>query len=161
MNLIGIIIDLLLVLVTVMQIIRYTKDGFVKSFLTLLQSIVSFILAVVFSRRLGEFISDNLYTPEIVSNIFAFIIIYVASFVVFAVLIFMIDKCFKLPVLNQINKVLGFVLGAILSVFNLILLCSIATYILDIFQISPESVCDFSIIYRLLSKLDIISYLIY
>ena len=160
MKFIGILVDILLVSAVAIQIVRYTKNGFVRSFLTILQSIVSFVLATALFGVVGEYISDVWSIHEGISNILAFIIIYVLSYIAFSILTPIVDKCFKLPLIDGINKMLGFILGSIISIFNLVLICSLATHILKLFQISTFEMQDASVIYRFFGSFDIIGYLI-
>ena len=155
----GIFIDLFLAFWLVMQIIGYTKNGFVRSFLGILQYIITYVLAVIFSPVLGEFLSDTLSINETASNILAFIAIALVCYSIFGLLINIIDKFFELPLLNTVNKALGFLLGIVLSLFSLIIICSISTYILTLFEVSVEDIRDHSIIYRFISNFDIFIYL--
>lgn len=159
MSFAGIFVDLFLIFWVVIQVVIYTKNGFVKSILRILQSIISFVAAVIFSPILGELLSDVLSINDIISNLLAFFIITIVCSSLFGLLINVIDKFFKLPVLNTLNKTLGFVFGLAISLFSLILICSIVTYILTLFEVSVEKIYDSSIVYRLISHLDIFSYL--
>ena len=164
MQLGGIIIDIFLVFIALIQVITYTKRGFVKTLLIFLQVIVCFTLSIVFSPALGEIISNNISLNTTISNILAYILIFAISFIASNIVIYFVDKPFNNHVFNTINKTLGFVLGLIFSLINLLIVCSIITSVIGILNfISPEisasALRNNTIIYRFISNLDIINLL--
>ena len=164
MSLSGLIIDVFLALVAVTQVITYTKRGFIKSLLFFLQAIACFALAIIFAPALGKIISSNFSVSQALSKILSYVVIFIISFVISNVLIYFIDKSFENHAFNKINKTLGFVLGLVFAFVKLVIICSVITGALSILQfinpdISVENVRQSTIIYRLISNLDIINLL--
>lgn len=56
-------------------------------------------------------------TSTILSTVIAFLLIFVASFLVLSIVTWILDAIFKLPVLSGINKLLGTVFGVIEAIF--------------------------------------------
>ncbi len=159
-------IDIFLALSVVLTIIIYAHRGFIKSLFALCKGILSLVLAYIFFPHLGKVISNILSINAVAANIISYIVIFIVSILALSILAFILDKIFSLPVLNKLNKILGFLLGAALAIFNLILTCSIITFILNIVQIwnpaiSSSSMAEKTIVYGLISKIDFISYLIF
>ena len=161
----GFVIDILLAFVIVIQVVLHTKRGFVKSLLLFIQAVVCFAIALLFYPVLGNAISDTLHLGITISNILAYVVIFIISFLISGIFISVIDRFFDLPVLNEINKILGFFLGLFFAFINLLFICSIVTGVLNILnsinpRISIEDIRQSTIIYKFISKFDIINLLI-
>lgn len=62
------------------------------------------------AREIGEKIENVLI--KTVSDIFSYIAVFIIAFIVCTVAVIVLDGVFTLPVLNGINKIMGFVFGA-------------------------------------------------
>ncbi len=65
-------------------------------------------------EEVAEYIASPLATT--ISNVLAFAILFIGTFILFTLATFIIDKVFKLPILNGINKTLGIVVGVLKAV---------------------------------------------
>ncbi len=75
---------------------------------------------------------------EVALNIIAFVGIYVIARVLLAVLCFVLDKLMLLPVLKQLNEILGLMMGLLRGVFGIFIVFSVITFL--------SSVCDIEVI---------------
>ncbi len=75
-----------------------------------------------------------------VSNVVAFILIFIASVLIIKLIGFIIDKIVKLPVLNVTNRLLGLVLGAVLGVIFIFVFTGIVDAILPLIKINDEHI---------------------
>ena len=159
------LIDIFLLLSVVLTVTMYVYRGFIKSLFDLCSGIMSFLLAYIFFPYLGKAITRFLSINKIVTNILSYIILFVFFAIAFSVAAIILDKIFSLPVLKSVNKMLGFLLGVAISSFNLIIICSVITFVLNIINvqnpsITQSNIADRTIIYGFISKIDFISYLI-
>ena len=121
------IVDLVLLLIFALITFLYSKKGFVK---TVLDS-VSWILAIVGAKILSEpaqdFITENtslLNNIEIpMAKIAVFVLLFFVVFILLKWIIAVIDKIFKLPVLKQVNVLLGIAVGMICAAAAVIIIC--------------------------------------
>lgn len=71
------------------------------------------------SLKKGEDIDEvsravfNNYLADVLSEVFAFLALFIVSLLVINLIVFIIDKLCSLPVIRTANRVLGFILGAI------------------------------------------------
>lgn len=80
------------------------------------------------AREVGLRIEDSLI--GVISSVASYVIVFIIAFLLCTVGVWLLDKLFKLPVLNGINKTLGFVLGAFNAYFYLSALVCLAVLIL-------------------------------
>lgn len=88
---------------------------------------------------------------DAISKVVAFLAIFVVSVILLKLLTLLLDLLFQLPVLKTANKMLGFVMGAVVAIFWIAVLCPLSiTLIRALSSISPnlfnESVIDNSVI---------------
>lgn len=81
-----------------------------------------------------DVVTDNLVNS--VLNIIAMIGIYVVTRLGLMILCFVLDEIMQIPVLKQINEILGLILGAFLGVIQIYTVCSIVTFLAQIADIS-------------------------
>jgi hypothetical protein len=75
------------------------------------------------------------------STILAVVIVFVLSIIVLTVIINLIDKATKLPGLNLVNRVLGAVIGALISITVIWAVSGIATLVVNyVGPIAPETI---------------------
>lgn len=80
------------------------------------------------AREVGKRMEDKLI--DAISSIASYVAVFVITFLLCTVGVWVLDKIFKLPVLNSINKVLGFVLGTFDAYFYLSALACLAMLVL-------------------------------
>lgn len=80
------------------------------------------------AREVGENIENKLI--GVISSVVSYVAVFILAFLFCTVGAWLLDKIFKLPVLKQINKALGFVLGAFNAYFYLSALACLAVIML-------------------------------
>ncbi len=145
----SIVIDVILCLIALAVIIRYTVRGFVKSVMGALTLFLS-ALAAFFLTPLLFPLSDP------VSTAVSYLLIFAASYVALTAVAFLIDKFFKLPVLNFANKLLGLGLGIICAYITLSVSSAVLSLLLSIsaeqlFGQTAEQVRNSTYIYQYFS----------
>lgn len=115
------IIDIVLVLLFISWVVYYYRKGFVRSVL----EFCSFFAAAVVTRAyyvpLADWIRANTSlcsgtAGEYKAKFIAMIILFIAVSLVLKILISIVDKFFKLPILKTANKALGLVIGILCGV---------------------------------------------
>lgn len=85
------------------------------------------------SRAIAGPISDML------SKALAFVTIFVGALIILAILTFILDQIFKLPVLKKANKILGFVFGLIIAMVYAFIFSKVAVLIIKVgIAVKPE-----------------------
>ena len=76
--------------------------------------------------------SQNIAQPitRIISDLFGYLLVFLATYVCFALLASIIAKIFEIPLLKQVNHFLGFVLGLAFGVLNTFIFCFFGSYLL-------------------------------
>ena len=130
-------LDLIIAAVVVISVIKGYKDGFTKSFLTLVQFAASIVLSYIFYPKLASHLLANAEWTKsleqtiikimglsqtynaaaksvtaVIVSIICFAAIYLACWIVFKVLILIAGKIAEIPVLKQVNKLGGIAVGA-------------------------------------------------
>lgn len=151
------ILDLFVIGIVLLFAFLGAKRGFTHSVLSLLNKIVSLIVALIFAKPFASVLletplatlAENIVAPISTSDItlladsaisstlqwwlliaFSFIIIFIVAFFAFKLLQAFADAITSLPVLKQIDSLLGFILG----VASCLLVIYILLGILSIFQ---------------------------
>jgi uncharacterized membrane protein required for colicin V production len=77
-------------------------------------------------------LSDSIAQPitTVISKLFGYLLVFLASYLLFALLAMLLTKIFELPLLKQINRFLGFLLGLAFGVLNTFIFCFFSTYLL-------------------------------
>jgi uncharacterized membrane protein required for colicin V production len=100
---------------------------------------------------------------SIISTAIAFISVFVISMIALIIVVFFLDKLFKAPILNKLNKALGFAFGIITAFIALTVISAALTLVLNIMsagnpEISAEIIKDKTIVYKLISSINVISW---
>ena len=131
------------------------------------------------SDELNEELSDELVSDQtvakvsniisnrisyIISNIIAFAILFAVSMLLLSILAILLDKLCGLPIIKQVNKLLGLILGALLGIFHVFLASTVITLVLYIVGVdhpnfSIEIVRENTVVYPIIEDIDL-SYLI-
>jgi uncharacterized membrane protein required for colicin V production len=80
--------------------------------------------------QMSEAISNPI--AVFLSNIAAYILVFVAAMVLLSILAFLLDKVFRLPVLNAINRLLGTALGVVVAFVDLCVLSYVVSFLLSV-----------------------------
>ena len=160
-------IDFFLIVSAIITIIFYTKKGFMRSFLGLSKVFASIVIAYFLSPFFvsrGDGLKE-VGVKSILASILSFIIIFIISLIVLSILSFFVAKIADLPILKQLDRVLGFVLGLIRAALNLVVICFIITIVIKVLSIfnpdvSYTEIAGNTLIYGFISRFDFISYLL-
>ena len=68
----------------------------------------------------------------ILSNLFGYLLIFIAAYLLFIIFAGIISKIFELPLLRQINQFLGFLLGIAFGVLNTVIFCFLGAHVLHL-----------------------------
>lgn len=92
------------------------------------------------AENAGEVLVEYLMKPlgTALSNVIAFILIFIASVLVIKLIGFIVNKIVSLPVLNITNKLLGLVLGAALGVVFVFIFVAIVDTVIPLISINGE-----------------------
>lgn len=134
----SMLLDVIVLAVLALCIFINTKRGFVKSLLHFVGFFVALICAYLIEPMLSPILeapiaaalnsydgssgslSDMLHmdiTAEIIATVASFAILFVVFSVIVALATWLVDLIFRLPVLKQANKLLGFILGLTIGIF--------------------------------------------
>ena len=118
------LVDLIFVLLIGVSTYMGYKKGFIKTFVSLVVKLLSFIVALLFATPVSLLFADKILTdyPEVVSKAaaytIAFIIIYILANIGITIAANVLDIIAKLPFLNFANKTLGIAAGAVLGLIS-------------------------------------------
>jgi hypothetical protein len=104
--------------------------------------------------------SVSISIAEFISTALAYVSVFVLSVIILTVLVFLLDKICKLPVLKQLNRTFGFVFGVICALINVTIACAIITIVLNIVgvekpELIPEIIGEKTVIYNFISNISI------
>ena len=128
-----------------------TSSGIDQS---LLNSTVSDETIEGISKNIAQKVSST------ISNIAAFLIIFIVSLIALTLIAFILDKICALPVLKQANKILGLCFGLIGGAFNALAACTIITLILHMIgvnspELSAEAMKEKTVVYSIVENIDV------
>ncbi len=105
-------------------------------------------------------IAENIAKPlsTVISNVAAFIIIFIASMLLLWLAMIILDKFFTLPILHQFNKLFGIILGSVSGVIKVVVACAVITGVLNLLcvnspELSPEVMNEKTIIYGFVNSI--------
>lgn len=148
---INIVIDVMLGILAVLILIKYTITGFVRSMFGALKLIMSVVATY--------FLTPVFFTPtDTQSRMVAYLLVFSATYIILTAVAYLLDKLCHLPVLSAANRILGFALGAICAYISLCTACALLTVLLDLgaeklFGQSTLEICDSTYIYRFFNDL--------
>ena len=91
-------------------------------------------------RNISSFVAQP--TASGLSNILAFLTIFVAALIIMCILTALVDTIFKLPVLNTLNRLSGTVLGVVIGCGYVWLLCAVINASLPLLSSMLPAVFD-------------------
>ena len=134
-----------------------TKTGFYDDIVSKYENLsLSEELIQDFSLSIAQPISS------FISNTIAYISIFAVCILALSILAFILDKICQLPILNKMNTILGAALGIVCAIIILITICSVMSLIVNMIginnpNVSADILSEKTIVYRFISKIDIIS----
>ncbi len=157
------IMDIILLLIFLICLLYYYLKGFVRSILGFASLFASAVLTRVLSPFAVRYFCANVdYFKsdfgEYKANIVSVAALFVFLNIIFKIIIFIIDKAAKLPVVKTVNKSLGLLLGA-LSGLIVVAVCIMVVKFVILFDVPQiRQAADNSLIIRLYSELIIYIY---
>jgi len=134
----GTILDIILCVIAICFIISGFMIGFVRSLVELIGYIIAVVAAFMLSDSLATFVGTYLMksSPTGLSHIVIKVICMVVIFVILQLVVGLIartlDTVFKLPVLHQVNSLLGGVFGLAKGILAVLFICAILQLMLPI-----------------------------
>lgn len=90
-------------------------------------------------RELADKVSDSIVSG--LSNILAFLAIFIVLSIVFGIIAWILELVARLPVLKQLNGILGFVCGVVLAIGFVLVFSTVALYLFDkLAVLFPETI---------------------
>lgn len=128
-------LDIIFIIILAFFIFQGWRKGFVKTIGGILGIVVGIYFAGLFYPAVSQWLQGlSNYVDQMLGNILGFVLIFIVANRVFAIVIWMLDKIVKIPVINSINKILGLIFG-LLEGF---LIVAIIFTLLTNFQIIDE-----------------------
>lgn len=125
--------DIILVAVLVAFVVAGFRRGFVRSLLELAGYLLALVVSAAYSGTLAEKLVPVLSKVKqlgaltgVTARILSAILIFVVLQILVHLLVGLADQLFRLPVLHQINALLGGVLGFAKGCLVLLLICMVA-----------------------------------
>ncbi|MBQ7010942.1 MAG: CvpA family protein [Clostridia bacterium] len=88
-------------------------------------------------------LSDSIATSIVnaISSVLAFIILFVAAMIVLSLIAMLLDLVARLPVLKQLNAILGFLCGVVIACAFVFVFSTVGVYLLEkLYAIFPETI---------------------
>ena len=142
----SIAIDIVLCLIALAVIIRHTVRGFVRSMFGALKLIVAVFFTYV--------ATPQVFSPQdFQTKLVAYLLVFSASYIVLTVIAYLVDRLCSLPLLNALNKLLGFALGIVCAYIALCVASAAIALLLnyageDLFGQTNEAIIESTYIYR-------------
>ncbi len=136
------LVDVIIIAVLIIGFILGFKDGFVRKLIGLIGFALAILLAAKYAALIGQKFNDWLGIEYYLSKIFAGIVIFFSTIIVFAVIKRIVHPFDRVN--NLINQLLGGILGTIQILFFL----SGIFFILNIFNSPSESARKKSLLYQ-------------
>ena len=135
--------DIILVLLCLATVARYTIKGFAKTVLDVIAFVVSTAVAWTLTPIL---FSNSSFLTRMIANILIFLMVYVILSVVFSI----VNKIFKLPIIGTLNRFLGFLFGLLCAYIQTSFFVSVLSVIVYMSENASEIANSF--MYRLFSE---------
>ena len=148
-------VDVILALAGAIIIIRHTCRGFVRTFFGFLRLAVGVAVAWYFTPMLfGE--------KQYVTRLMAYVLFFAGTFILISLLALLVDRIFKLPLLNAANKFFGFVCGCVCAYIVLGVFSDVITVFAnmsgeELFAMSQKELADNTYIYGFFERNGIFS----
>lgn len=129
------IIDIILGLIFALCVGYYYRKGFARSVLEFFSFFGSAVVTRFFYSDLSEWLLEetNIFSsethPEQKARLVAMIVLFIASAIVIRLLINIIDRFFKLPLIKTANKAMGLVIGALSGFLIVTVICVVLNFV--------------------------------
>jgi membrane protein required for colicin V production len=117
------ILDGLILISAVMGFYRGFSKGIVASLLSIIGVLLASILSMRLSTTLAEYLTTHNYINSQYVTLIAFIIIFLGTILVIRIIIRAVEKLLKVAMLSTVNKLVGGLLYAMVSLFFISSIC--------------------------------------
>lgn len=171
----GIVLDVVIVVLLVLTVISYAKKGLILVLLNLASYFVSAILAGLIGPQIGALICpsleraiagiedieylDRLLSASAISDGIGFVAVFIVAMIGTSIAARFISKMIDIPIIKQINHLLGGVLGlfwAVLMVQILVAMVFLTLNLIAVFSPWAQGMFDNSFIAKWLFENNII-----
>lgn len=160
------LVDLIFVLLIGVSAFLGYKRGFIKTFVSLVVKLLSFIVALLFATPVSLLFADKILPeyPEAISNAaaytIAFIIIYILANIGITIAANVLNVIAKLPFLNFANKTLGIAIGAVLGLVSAWIFAIVLNFVFPLLtEYKPElftnTLLDDSLLFNVIYNINI------
>ena len=160
------LVDLIFVLLIGVSAFLGYKRGFIKTFVSLVVKLLSFIAALLFATPVSLLFADKILPeyPEVISNAaaytIAFIIIYILANIGITIAANVLNVIAKLPFLNFANKTLGIAIGAVLGLVSAWIFAIVLNFVFPLLtEYKPElftnTLLDDSLLFNVIYNINI------
>lgn len=124
-----------------LNVFIYYKKSFVRTVLEFISFFISAFVARTYSGIVSDFFVKNtdIFSDkdgEQKSKLIFVALLFILTSAVLKVIIYYIDKFFKLPVINTVNKLFGLILGILIGLF-IVVMCIILFKIFELSGYEP------------------------
>lgn len=160
------LIDLIFILIIGISAYTGHKRGFIKTVVSLIVKLLSFIVALLFASPVSLLFANKVLPeyPEAVSNAvsytIAFVILYILATIGITIAANVLDLISKLPFLNFANKTLGIIAGAVLGFISAWIFAIVLNFAFPLLQeYNPElftkTLLDDSLLFDIIFNINI------
>lgn len=148
------VLDILIMVIVVASAVWGTFKGFVRQIVSILALVLGVWCAFKFTAFLSSFIMDmlSLSIAQNTLHIIMFVVILIVVIILANLIGKGIEGIIKLSLLGWLNRLLGFVFGALKAVILLSLLVYIINYLNSVVEIIPKEIFASSKGYALLQQ---------
>ena len=129
------IIDIVLCLIFVLCVGYYYRKGFARSILEFFSFFAAAVVTKVYYGDVANFIVENtsLFEDDAYSaqkiKLISLIILFVCASILIKILISLIDRFFKLPLIKTANKALGLLIGVLCGFLLITAVCMVINFV--------------------------------
>ncbi len=129
------ILDIILGLIFLLCVGYYYRKGFARSVMDFFSFFVSGVITKLFYGDVTQFLLEKteffneLPDPSYVAKLVSIVGVFIVASIAIKVLINIIDKAFKLPLIKTANKILGLLIGIIMGFLIVTVVCIITDFV--------------------------------
>ncbi len=155
------VFDIIVIAILVISTIRYAKKGVTGVVLDIVGYVVSAIVAWAIGANVGSWlfesaiakalpdaVNEHLLSAKSIAGALGFIVVFLIAIIIWKILSKGLNKIFNIPVIGQVNKILGALLGLLLGYLLIQVLVLIVFVPLHFFKDSASEIMASSYVAR-------------
>ncbi|MBQ8783876.1 MAG: CvpA family protein [Clostridia bacterium] len=129
------IIDIVLCLIFILCVGYYYRKGFARSILEFFSFFAAAVVTKVYYGDVARFLIENtsLFEDDVLSEqkirLISLIALFVGASILIKLIISLIDRFFKLPLIKTANKALGLLIGALCGFLLVTAICLVINFV--------------------------------